>query len=102
MGTPAHPPGLCCSPCSPRELCLHILWHLSLLLTLFQPKSAPPTNPGALFGKAASNSRNGGFSLPLGANPIIPWELRWLERPLLSCQTGVGEVRPGSHWSTQV
>lgn len=76
MGTPAHPPGLCCSPCPPRELCLHILRRLFLLLTLFQPKPPPPA---PLFGKAASNSRNGGSSLPLGANPAIPWELRWLE-----------------------
>lgn len=58
-GTPAHPPGLCCSPRSPRELCLHILWRLSLFQTLLHPKPL-------FLEKGASNSRSGGSRLPEG------------------------------------
>ena len=38
MGTPPHLPGLCCSSCSHRDLCLHLLRRLFLLPAFFQPK----------------------------------------------------------------
>lgn len=94
MGTPCAPTRPLLLSMPPRDLCLHLLRRLALLLTLFQPK--PPFQKGSVkFQKwRRQPPLRGQAQGLLGA--VVG------QKASSQLQPGVGEVGPSGGWSTQV